>query len=109
VDGDSPAGIVDGSNTSFTLSAVPNPASSLAVYRNGMLQKLVQDYTLTGASTIQFVAADAPQPGDTLLASYRLTGTDSGTITSVSVTSSGSTAKLSSGDSVTLGDGVTVQ
>jgi hypothetical protein len=44
-----------------------------------MLQKLVQDYTLTGASTIQFVAADAPQPGDTLLASYRLTGTDSGT------------------------------
>jgi hypothetical protein len=79
VDGDSPAGIVDGSNTSFTLSAVPDPASSLAVYRNGMLQKLVQDYTLTGASTIQFVAADAPQPGDTLLASYRLTGTDSGT------------------------------
>jgi hypothetical protein len=78
VDGDSPAGIVDGSNTSFTLSAVPNPASSLAVYRNGMLQKIVQDYTLT-ASTIQFVAADAPQPGDTLLAAYRLTGTDSGT------------------------------
>ena len=79
VDGDSPAGIVDGSNTSFTLSAVPNPASSLAVYRNGMLQKIVQDYTLT-ASTIQFVAADAPQPGDTLLAGYRLTGTDSGTL-----------------------------
>jgi hypothetical protein len=43
-----------------------------------MLQKIVQDYTLT-ASTIQFVAADAPQPGDTLLAGYRLTGTDSGT------------------------------
>jgi hypothetical protein len=78
VDGDSPAGIVDGSNTSFTLSAVPNPASSLAVYRNGMLQKIGQDYTLTGG-TIQFVAAAAPQPGDTLLAGYRLTGTDSGT------------------------------
>ncbi len=77
VDGDSPAGIVDGSNTSFTLSALPNPATSLAVYRNGILQKIVQDYTLT-ASTVQFVAA-APQPGDTLLASYRLTGTDSGT------------------------------
>jgi len=77
VDGDSPAGIVDGSNTSFTLSAVPDPASSLAVYRNGVLQKTGQDYTLTG-STIQFVAADAPQPGDTLLAGYRLTATDSG-------------------------------
>ena len=77
VDGDSPAGIVDGSNTSFTLSAVPVPASSLAVYVNGMLQKLVQDYTLTG-STLQFVPAAAPQPADTLLASYRLTATDSG-------------------------------
>jgi hypothetical protein len=43
-----------------------------------MLQKITQDYTLTG-STIQFVAADTPQPGDTLLAGYRLTGTDSGT------------------------------
>jgi hypothetical protein len=78
VDGDSPAGIVDGSNTSFTLSAVPNPAASLAVYRNGMLQKTGQDYTATD-STIQFVAAAAPQPGDTLLASYRLIGDDSGT------------------------------
>jgi hypothetical protein len=78
VDGDSPAGIVDGSNTSFTLSAVPNPAASLAVYRNGMLQKTGQDYTATD-SAIQFVAAAAPQPGDTLLASYRLIGADSGT------------------------------
>jgi hypothetical protein len=69
---------VDGSNTSFTLSAVPDPASSLAVYRNGVLQKTGQDYTFTG-STIQFVDAAAPQPGDTLLASYRLTGTGSGT------------------------------
>jgi hypothetical protein len=78
VDGDSPNGLVDGSNTSFTLSAVPDPASSLAVYRNGVLQKTGQDYTLTG-STIQFVAAAAPQPGDTLLAGYRLTGTGSDT------------------------------
>ncbi len=77
VDGDSPAGIVDGSNTSFTLSATPDPASSLAVYRNGVLQKISQDYTLD-SSTIHFVAAAAPQPGDTLLASYRLIGTDSG-------------------------------
>jgi len=78
VDGDSPAGIVDGANTSFTLSALPNPVSSLAVFRNGVLQKTGQDYTFTG-SAIQFVAAAAPQPGDTLLAGYRLTGTDSGT------------------------------
>jgi hypothetical protein len=78
VDGDSPAGIVDGANTTFTLSAVPNPSSSLALYRNGVLQKVAQDFTANG-NAIQFVAADAPQPGDTLLASYRLTATDAGT------------------------------
>ena len=76
VDADSPSGIVDGSNALFVLSAPPDPAGSLSVYRNGMLQKSGQDYTLTG-STIQFVAAATPQPGDTLLASYRLSGTDS--------------------------------
>jgi hypothetical protein len=76
VDADSPSGIVDGANTTFTLSAVPNPASSLAVHRNGILQKAVQDFTANG-NVVQFVAADAPQPGDTLLASYRVGG-DSG-------------------------------
>ena len=76
VDGDSPSGIVDGSNTVFSLSATPDPPSSLALYRNGLLQKTSQDYTLTDR-TLQFVAASTPQPGDTLLASYRLTGDDS--------------------------------
>ena len=73
VDGDLPAGLVDGANTAFTLSAVPSPAASLTVYRNGMLQKPVQDFTLSG-NQIQFAAAAAPQPGDTLLASYRVAG-----------------------------------
>jgi hypothetical protein len=78
VDGDSPAGIVDGGNASFTLTSIPNPASSLAVYRNGLLQKLTQDYTFTGR-TVTFVVAAVPQPGDTLLASYRLAGGAGGT------------------------------
>jgi hypothetical protein len=73
VDGDTPAGLVDGANTAFTLSGEPNPAASLTVYRNGMLQKPGQDFTLSG-NQIQFVTAAAPQPGDTLTASYRLTG-----------------------------------
>ncbi len=73
VDGDSPAGIVDGANTVFALTATPDPVSSLAVYRNGMLQKSGQDYTISG-STLQFLAVSTPQPGDTLLASYRLSG-----------------------------------
>jgi len=75
VDGESPAGIVDGSNTVFGLSAVPDPSTSLAVYRNGMLQKIGQDYTLAG-TTITFVSGATPQPGDTLLASYRLAETE---------------------------------
>jgi hypothetical protein len=73
VDGDAPAGLVDGANTAFTLSGEPNPAASLTVYRNGMLQKPGQDFTLSG-NQIQFVTAAAPQPGDTLAANYRLTG-----------------------------------
>lgn len=71
MDGDSPAGVVNGANTIFNLSQTPNPPTSLTLYRNGILQKASQDYTLTG-STVAFVAADAPQPGDTLLASYRV-------------------------------------
>jgi hypothetical protein len=73
VDGVSPAGIVDGANPSFTISAAPEPPGSLAVYRNGLLQKLGSDYALSGR-TIQFVAEAIPQPGDTLLASYRAGG-----------------------------------
>ena len=73
VDGDTPSGIVDGSNTHFSLSAAPDPVSSLALYRNGLMQKSGQDFTVSG-STLQFVAAAAPQPGDTLLATYRLSG-----------------------------------
>ena len=73
VDGDTPAGVVDGANTAFALSAVPNPASSVTVYRNGILQQPGQDFTLSG-NQIQFVTAGTPQPGDTLVASYRLSG-----------------------------------
>ena len=70
VDGDLPSGIVDGNNATFALTAVPAPATSLSLYRNGVLQKPAVDYTATGNS-VQFVAAATPQPGDTLLASYR--------------------------------------
>jgi hypothetical protein len=71
VDAEAPSGIVDGANTTFSLTATPTPASSLVVYRNGLLMKAGSDYDANGR-TIQFVAAAAPQPGDTLLASYRL-------------------------------------
>ena len=78
VDGEAPAGIVDGSNVAFTLGGVPNPPSSLTLYRNGVLQKAGVDFTLL-ASSITFVAGAAPQAGDTVLASYRLPGASTDT------------------------------
>lgn len=77
VDGDTITGIVDGSNSSFTLSAAPNPTGSLVFYRNGILQKQGVDFTLNNSS-ILFLPASTPQPGDTLLASYRLGGSAGG-------------------------------
>jgi len=76
VDSEMPGGLVDGANARFTLSGVPVPPSSLTMYRNGILQKAGQDFTLSG-NQVQFVAAAIPQPSDTLLASFRLAaGTD---------------------------------
>ena len=69
-DGEVPAGAVDGANVAFTVSNAPTPASSLLLFRNGLLQKAGFDYSLSGSS-ITFVFAATPQPGDTMLASYR--------------------------------------
>ena len=69
---------MDGSNTTFSLTATPSPVGSLAIYRNGLLQKTTQDYTISGR-TVQFATAATPQPGDTLLASYRLASSGAGT------------------------------
>ena len=73
-DAEVPAGALDGANVWFTLSAAPTPTSSLALYRNGVLQKAGLDYSLAG-NTIHFLTGATPQPGDTLLASYRVTPT----------------------------------
>lgn len=78
VDGEAPSGTVDGANAAFSLSAIPHPSSSLAVYRNGVLQEAGVDYAVT-AQNIQFAPDAVPQPGDTLLASYRLSGGTGGT------------------------------
>jgi hypothetical protein len=71
-DAEVPAGALNGANASFTLSAVPVPTSSVALYRNGVLQKAGLDYNLSG-NTVQFLSASTPQIGDTLVASYRVT------------------------------------
>lgn len=70
VDSETPAGLVNGANTSFTLNYAPAPAASLALYRNGIIMKQGLDYTLSG-NTVTFFPASTPQAGDLLLASYR--------------------------------------
>jgi hypothetical protein len=71
VDGETPAGLVNGSNTVFTLANTPSPATSLAVYRNGLFQTQTVDYAIWGNS-ITFASGSTPQLGDILTASYRL-------------------------------------
>jgi hypothetical protein len=70
-DGETPAGTINGTNLAFTLAAPPSPATSLRLYKNGMLQQQGSDYTLSGATITFSSASSAPQTGDTLTASYR--------------------------------------
>ncbi|MBY0505250.1 MAG: hypothetical protein K2X03_15155 [Bryobacteraceae bacterium] len=72
-DSETPSGAADGSNAVFTLSAAPSPASSLALFRNGLLQSAGNDYTLNG-TTITFYSWAIPQFGDILDAFYRTAG-----------------------------------
>jgi len=71
VDGEIPAGQIDGFNAVFTLANAPTPPSSLTLFRNGVLQKEGLDYTLSG-SQISFAAVSVPQPDDILTGSYRV-------------------------------------
>jgi hypothetical protein len=71
IDGETPAGAIDGVNNSFTLTQSPNPAASLSLYRSGVRLKPGTDYTLSG-STLTFVAGHVPQTGDVLQCSYRV-------------------------------------
>jgi hypothetical protein len=71
IDGETPAGTLDGTNAVFTLANPPAPAASLALYRNGVLQAQNVDYSVAG-NTITFAPASTPQPSDTLVATYRL-------------------------------------
>jgi len=105
MDNDSPAGIVDGSNVTFALSQAPSPSTSLAIHRNGILQKAGQDFAVNG-STVVFVAANTPQPGDTLLASYRVAGVVGGSgqnNPSPQVLCSGTGASTTSDSMATIG------
>jgi hypothetical protein len=70
VDNEVPSGAVNGSNTAFTLANIPNPSSSLALFRNGLLLTQGGDYTLS-SNAVTFMAGAAPQTNDVLSAFYR--------------------------------------
>lgn len=73
VDLETPTGTANGVNTVFTLAQVPAPATSLHLYRNGILQKAGVDYQVNG-NTVTFLSVATPQTGDLLSASYRTGG-----------------------------------
>jgi hypothetical protein len=72
-DATTPSGLINGVNATFTLAATPNPASSLRLYRNGLLQSEGVDYSLSGA-IVTFVSGAIPSEGDILQASFRTGG-----------------------------------
>ena len=69
-DGETPAGVIDALNATFTLNFPPSPAASLTLFRNGLVMKQGSDYSLSGA-VITFFFGSVPQIGDGLVASYR--------------------------------------
>jgi hypothetical protein len=71
IDGETPAGLINGTNAVFTLADTPSPTASLAVYRNGLLQKQDLDYSATG-NVVTFAATALPKVGDVITVSYRL-------------------------------------
>ncbi len=64
---------MNGTNVAFTLTNTPDPASSLAIFRNGILQSLRSDYHDQRHRHHVRFGGDA-SGGDTLLASYRVGG-----------------------------------
>ena len=73
IDGETPSGVTNGSNTVFTLSQSPTPAGSLGLYRNGLVQTSGVDYIISG-STVTFLSGNIPATGDVIQAYYRTTG-----------------------------------
>lgn len=70
IDAEIPSGTINGTNAEFELSELPSPANSLMLFRNGLLQRVNSDFTLSG-TTITFLSGAIPQSDDILLASYR--------------------------------------
>lgn len=69
--GETPSGVINGVNNTFTLANTPK-AGTVVLYRNGLRSQLTVQYTISG-DTITFVAGQEPQTGEWLVADYWLT------------------------------------
>jgi hypothetical protein len=89
-DGETPAGTINGTNSTFLLTHTPDPASSLLLFRNGLRMATGVDFTLS-SNIVTFFVASRPQSGDQLAANYRYgdPGNPLGTLTGSQVVCSG--------------------
>lgn len=71
--GETPSGVINGVNDTFTLANTPK-AGTVVLYRNGLRQQagVAENYTISG-DTITFVAGQEPQTGEWIIADYWLT------------------------------------
>lgn len=69
VEGETPIGTVNGSNTTFILANAPNPAGSLEVFYRGQRQRETTDFTISG-DTLEM--GFAPSTGSSLRVNYRI-------------------------------------
>jgi hypothetical protein len=67
VDHEVPTGNINGSNTVFLLATTPNPASSLHLYKDGVLLQTSAYVIVANKITL----SSAPSANSTLTASYR--------------------------------------
>ena len=67
IENEIPAGLVNGSNVTFTLANAPRNTSALKLYRNGARQAYDTHYTL---STLTITMVSAPNTGNIILADY---------------------------------------
>ena len=69
IDNETPSGTINGANTTFLLSQVPNPTNSLMLTKNGLMLYSGDGYTLNSLTLTMSVA---PTGGDILRAWYRV-------------------------------------
>lgn len=68
-DAEVPIGLINGGNSTYTLNHTPL-GTSLEVMKNGIVQQNTVDFTVSG-TTVTFLTASIPQPGDNLQVWYR--------------------------------------